>query len=63
MNVNFKWSVGDVVKMPFFGGNLVPVNIVARIYREDKDKCVIEYATDMFYEGHVFTQEEIEEFN
>jgi acyl-ACP thioesterase len=63
MNINFKWSVGNVVKVPLFGQELVETTILERRFKEDKDEAVIEYKTDLFIEGSIYTQEDIEKFN
>lgn len=63
MNFSFKWKVGDIVKMPWFNGELMEVKILERTFREDEHIAVIEYEIDMFTEGTIFTQEEIEKYN
>ena len=63
MDVNFKWSVGNVVKVPFFGGSLVETTVLERRFVEDEDGFVIEYKTDLLKDGAIFTQEEIETHN
>lgn len=64
MKVNFKWEVGDVIKMPLFvADELVETTILERKYLENKYGGEIWYETDLLTGGMEFTQEDIEQHN
>lgn len=63
MKIEFKWEVGDVVKMPLYGDDLVETTILERKYLENKYGRDIWYETDLLADGMEFTQEDIEQHN
>ncbi|GAA0347362.1 hypothetical protein GCM10008931_43310 [Oceanobacillus oncorhynchi subsp. oncorhynchi] len=63
MNIDFKWSVGDKVKVTLFD-RIVTTTITARSFWENGNRKVIEYETDLLTSDVVeFTQEELEKYN
>lgn len=64
--IQFKWRVGDIVKVPFFS-EVAETKIIERRYVEGSEGynegSKVEYVTDIMTDGIVYTQEELEELN
>lgn len=66
MEIDFKWKVGDTIKVPFFYGGIVEAKIIERHYAENAKGVKIKYTTDLSHDANEwmeFSQESIENHN